>query len=199
MKKAIYILTLVASSLFVLSIYQCANIVAPVGGPKDETPPMLDSSATTPNYQTNYTKSPIILTFNEWIALKDAITQVVVSPPLQFPLEVKLKKKSIYVNFNEKEELKENTTYTINFGESISDFTEGNVPPSMRYVFSTGPIIDSIQFTAKLVDLDTKKPIEDAILMLYVNKADSDGAPLAIAVQNGNETIVKILKDQGAA
>jgi len=162
-----------ASSLFVLSIYQCANIVAPVGGPKDETPPMLDTAETTPNYQINYTKSPIILTFNEWIALKDAITQIVVSPPLQYPLDVKLKKKSVYVNFNEKEELKENTTYTINFGESISDFTEGNVPPNMRYVFATGPIIDSLKFKAKLVDMDSKEPIDDALLMLYINKADS--------------------------
>jgi len=159
--------------LFVLSVYQCANIVAPVGGPKDETAPVLDSNGTTPNYQINYTKSPIVLTFNEWIALKDAITQVVVSPPLQYPLDVKLKKKSVYVNFNDKEELKENTTYTINFGEAISDFTEGNVPPGMRYVFSTGPIIDSLQFSAKLIDLDTKKPIDDALLMLYVNRADS--------------------------
>lgn len=160
-------------TLTILSLYQCANIVAPQGGPKDETPPTIDTANTTPNYQTNYDGSPIVLSFDEWIALKDVVTQVVVSPPLQFPLDVKQKKKSVFVNFNDEEVLKENTTYTINFGEAITDFTEGNVPPDMRYVFSTGDVIDSLKFSARLIDIDTKEPIEGALLMLYVNQSDT--------------------------
>lgn len=160
--------------LFTISItIQCANIVAPRGGPEDETPPVLDTANSSPNMVTNYVKSPITFLFDEWLELKDVSEQVIISPPLEHQLDVKLRKKTVVVNFHEDEVLKENTTYTINFGEAIRDFTEGNVPPRMRYVFSTGDAIDSLSLTAKLIDNVTKEPIEGALLMLYTNLADS--------------------------
>lgn len=153
--------------------YQCANIVAPKGGPEDETPPILDTLNSTPNMMTNYAKTPITLAFNEWLELKDVSEQIVISPPLEQQLDVKLRKKNVVVNFHEDEVLKENTTYTINFGDAVRDLTEGNVPPGLRYVFSTGDVIDSLSVSAKLIDLNTKEPIEGALLMLYDNLADS--------------------------
>jgi len=70
--------------------------------------------------------------------LKDIGTQIVISPPLVKPFKVKLSRyKNVIFEFDEEEELKKDVTYTINFGESIKDFTEGN-EVEYNFVFSTG-------------------------------------------------------------
>ena len=45
-----------------------------------------------------------------------------------------------------------NTTYSLNFGSAIRDNNEGNPLYSMRYVFSTGPEIDSMLLTGYTAD-----------------------------------------------
>lgn len=151
---------------------RCANPVSPTGGPRDEQPPRLDTLASTPNYQTRFRKQPIELTFDEWIRLNDPANQIVVSPPLQYRPEVKLRKKTVVFRFDEREVLKDNATYTINFGEAIQDLTEGNVAP-VRFLFSTGPFIDSLVVTGRVVDAFTGEPAEGVRFMLYDNLADS--------------------------
>ena len=54
----------------------------------------------------------------------------------------KLKGKFLYIEL--KEELKPNTTYNLNFGNSIADITEGNLAGELQYVFSTGDFLDSL-------------------------------------------------------
>ena len=159
--------------IIILSCYQCANIVPPKGGPKDVDPPRIDSLNSSDNFQINYKNDPIILSFDEWIVLENIFDQVVISPPTEYPLDIRLKKKSILINFDDREILKENTTYTINFGSAVKDFSEGNIPTNLRYVLSTGAIIDSLEIKAKLIDIKTKRPVENGLLMLYTNLADS--------------------------
>ena len=160
--------------LGLLFFYQCATPGRPSGGPKDETPPQLDSTRTTPNLQTNFEKQRIELTFDEWIKLDQASTQIVVSPPLtKGNLEVSLKGKTVRVEFPEEEELRADATYTINFGNAIKDLTEGNPAPNLRFVFSTGDFIDSLKVTGSIVDAITKEGVGDVLLMLYDNLADT--------------------------
>jgi len=59
----------VALVMVVFTATNCANISAPKGGPKDETPPKIIKDKTTPNLQTNFTKQPIEFTFDEWVKL----------------------------------------------------------------------------------------------------------------------------------
>lgn len=150
----------------------CANRVQLQGGEKDTDPPQIDSTATTPNLQTNFKKQRIETTFDEWVEVKDIFNQVIVSPPLEFEPEITVKGKTVRFDFAEEEVLKENATYTINFGDAIRDFTEGNIRP-YNYVFSTGEFIDSLQVKGKAVDAFTGAPVEGALLMLYDNLADS--------------------------
>ncbi len=152
--------------------WRCANPVPPSGGPRDEQPPRLDLLRSTPNYQTRFRKQPIELTFDEWIRLEDPLNQIVVSPPLQYPPEVKLRKKTLVFRFDEREQLKENATYTIHFGEAIQDLTEGNVA-SVRFLFSTGPYIDSLVVEGLVVDAFSGEPVEGVRVMLYDDLADS--------------------------
>lgn len=158
--------------IFANFFLSCANPVMPKGGPPDETAPQLILEESTRNFQTNFQKQKIELTFDEWIQLKDQFTQIVVSPPTEFRTEVKLKKRTIEFEFNEEEVLREEATYVINFGESIQDLTEGN-PAEMRFVFSTGDYIDSLKISGNVIDAFTGEPVKDALVMLYENTADS--------------------------
>ncbi len=165
----------VALLAFFLSclLSSCANIVAPTGGPRDEQPPRLDSLASTPNMQTNFKKQDILLAFDEWLKLQDVFNQVVVSPPLDYQPEVRLKKKNVIFEFDGREELRPDATYVINFGTAVRDLTEGNEVPNLRFVFSTGQYIDSLQLNGRVLDAVSGEPVEKILVMLYDNLADS--------------------------
>lgn len=166
-----------ARSLFliftVILLSRCATVTAPEGGARDETPPQLVPENSTPNLQTNFTKQRIELTFDEWVTLEDIFNQVVVSPPLQYRPDITLKGKTVRFDFDGREVLRDSATYTINFGEAVKDLTEKNPAENLRFVFSTGPVLDSLTVSGKIVDAKTGEPVEKALFMLYDNLADS--------------------------
>ena len=157
-----------------LSFWGCANIGTLKGGPEDKTAPKVVEENSTPNMQTNFTGRSFELEFDEYVKLQDAFNQVVVSPPLEHKPEVSLKKGEIVrFEFDDKEVLREDATYTINFGSAIKDITVGNTAENLRFVFSTGAFIDSLTVRGNIVDAFTGEPAPDILFMLYDNLADS--------------------------
>jgi len=140
----------------------------PTGGEKDIIPPevILTSPA---NYQTNFKSPEIELTFDEFVELKNFNQQFSVSPPLENKVDYNLKGKTL--NITILDTLKENTTYTLNFGNSIVDISEGNPQTSFKYVFSTGPVLDSLKIQGNVHHALSGKPMEGFLAMLYL---DSD-------------------------
>ncbi|MCB0640491.1 MAG: carboxypeptidase regulatory-like domain-containing protein, partial [Phaeodactylibacter sp.] len=82
------------------------------------------------------------------------------------------KYKTVLFEFDENEELRENATYIINFGDAIKDFTEGNIAP-IRFIFSTGDYIDSLEVKGRVVDAVSGEPVSDVLVMLYDNLNDT--------------------------
>lgn len=146
----------------------------PTGGPKDVTPPKVLESEPA-NYALNYKKEQVSITFDEFIQLKNINEQLIISPPLKEKPYARMKGKTLLVDLNN--ELRDSTTYTLYFGNSITDLNEGNVLKNYEFVFSTGNHIDSMSVTGKLVDaFDLKPPKDPVYVMLYENLNDS--APL---------------------
>lgn len=164
---------IIAGLALALCALACARQGAPTGGPKDLEPPKLDSIASTPNFTTRFDKKRIELHFDEWITLEDATNQVIISPPLAKRPKVTLKGKMVLVELPEAEVLRENTTYTINFGKSVKDLHEGNVATNLRFIFSTGDFIDSLSTGGRIVDAYTGEPVENITIMLYDIFTDS--------------------------
>ena len=153
--------------IMVLALAQCAKRGTPSGGEKDTTPPKL-LRAEPENMTTNFKEKKIRLYFDEYIKLKDVQKQLIVSPPLKYnPLITPQGSASKFIEITIKDTLKENTTYTLNFGQSITDNNEGNPNSFLTYVFSTGNYIDSLSLSGVVQDAFKKKVDQFVSVMLY--------------------------------
>lgn len=172
---------LITACLLLMAFFaqQCANAVAPTGGPKDNTPPRV-VEAVPVNQSINFSGKKIEITFDEYITLENANQNVLISPPLSEKPDIKLKNKTVVVKF--KENLAPNTTYTINFGSAIKDLHEGNLFKDYVYSFSTGDHIDTLAIAGKVLDAADKKPVENAYVGLYAGDRDNlDSLPMTVA------------------
>jgi len=161
------LLSLFFLALMGVALWQCAKRGSPSGGPKDEAPPKL--LRTEPeNFTTGFKDSKIRLYFDEFIRLEDVQNQLIISPLLKYPPEITpLGGPSKYIKVVIKDTLKENTTYTFNFGQSIVDNNEGNPNSFLTYVFSTGNYIDSLTLSGAVKDAFNRKADEFISVMLY--------------------------------
>lgn len=169
-----YILRLGIFSIFIYWIGSgCASGGQLTGGPKDVTPPQLDTLLSPPFQKTNFFPTRLEFVFDEFIQVKDPVKQVLVSPPLTYIPKVKERGKRVTFEFDPKETLRPDATYTINFGESIVDFREGNKLTNFSYVFSTGDYIDSLTLKGRVINSLTNKGDEDMVVFLYDTTQDS--------------------------
>ncbi|MFC6875579.1 Ig-like domain-containing protein [Flavobacterium myungsuense] len=159
--KLKYILILV-----LILIASCAKRGSIDGGIKDTIAPVLKMSLPK-NYSTNFKGNTIKLTFNEYVEVKDANKQLIISPPVEKAPQIspQTASKTITITFNDS--LQANTTYSLNFGKSIKDFNEGNPYQQFKYVFSTGSYIDSLSLSGIIKDSYEKKTDAFVSVMLY--------------------------------
>ncbi len=156
--------------LTVSLLVSCANMGTPSGGNKDTQPPKVVESNPA-NSSTNFHEKEIIITFDEYIVLKNINSKLIVSPPLDEKPIIKQKGKSIEIRIIG--ELADSTTYTFNFGDAIVDNNEGNAIKNFMFTFSTGPVIDSLSIAGTINNAFTNLPEEDVLIMAYINHADS--------------------------
>ena len=161
----------IVSGLFIIflvfALLQCAKRGNPTGGPKDTAAPVLINTEPE-NFTTNFDAQKIRLYFDEYIKLEDIQNQLIVSPPLKYNPQISPQGgASKYVEIILKDTLKENTTYTLNFGQSIVDNNEGNPNRFLSYVFSTGDYLDSLTVSGVVKDAFNKDADEFISVMLY--------------------------------
>ena len=119
----------------------------------------------------------IELTFDEYINSQGMSQELVISPPMEETPEIRMRGKTLVIDFME--DLRENTTYTLSFGETIKDLNEGNILRNFEFVFSTGEKLDSLGVLGMAVqsfDLEFPETENPFFVMLYENLSDS--APL---------------------
>lgn len=165
MKKYLYIL--IAS----LTLAGCANRgIGPQGGPKDTIPP-LPLKSEPENGSVNFQCDHIEVTFNEYLQLDNISSNLLMSPPQQTPPEVKARGKKLMVHFVDS--LRDSTTYTLDFGAAVCDFTEKNPLRGYTYAFSTGDIIDTLEVHGKLYNAENLNPLPGILVGIHSNHDDS--------------------------
>jgi hypothetical protein len=150
----------------------CANIVPPSGGDKDVTPPRL-ISVNPEDSLLNTRVTRIELGFDEFIVVVNPLSEVTISPILQFPLSVEANKRNVIVRIPDTL-LLDNTTYRISFGKAIQDLHENNPFTGYSYIFSTGSYFDSLQLNGMIFNAATGLGDTGALVVLYdASKSDS--------------------------
>jgi hypothetical protein len=148
----------------------CAGMTPPTGGPRDSLPPQIVNI--TPKDSTiNFDGKKIELQFNEFVQLQDVQQNLLVSPVPKVNPTLEARLRSITVTI--RDTLEENTTYSIDFGNSIRDYTESNPLRGYRYIFSTGSTIDSLELAGSVIIAETGKPDSTLIVMLHTSFDDS--------------------------
>lgn len=165
------LLLVLLAQLFTLQ--HCATPSSPTGGPRDTIGPLLVLEETTPNFQTNFRPEEIVLTFDEWVE-QDSKQEIIISPPLELGEDNQpyLRRRSLVIPL-EGLTLRDSVTYVVNVGSAIKDLNEGNPTKNLRFVFATGPILDSATVTGTLVEDFSGEPIDKATFTLYGNLADT--------------------------
>ena len=153
--------------------YSCANIVPPTGGPIDSLPPVLVNVS--PKDSTlNFNSKRIVLTFDEYIDLKDVTNNLLLNPLFGTPPVVEVKLKQVTVRFQSStDSLQPNTTYTFDFGKAITDVNENNPYKYYTYTFSTGPYIDSLRLSGRVLLAENGKIDSTLTIVLHTDFVDS--------------------------
>ncbi len=149
----------------------CANIVPPSGGDRDSLPPRL-VLALPKDSAVNVKSKNITLTFDEFVSLDNPIENIIYSPVVKTMPSADYKLRNVTIRF--RDSLEPNTTYSIDFGNSIQDVNESNIARNFRYVFSTGPTIDYNSYSGKVLVAETGKV--DSTLWVVLHRDLSDSA-----------------------
>lgn len=162
---------LIAFSLLLLFFSSCANRgIGPQGGPKDTIPPRMVKEQPL-NQSVNFHGKKIEITFNEYLQLDNIQQNLLVSPPQQVSPIVKAVGKKVTVEMQE--DLIDSTTYTLDFGNAICDYTEKNPLRGYVFAFSTGDRIDSMEVYGRVANAEDLNPVSGLMVGLQANLHDS--------------------------
>lgn len=166
----LFILVIIASITILNIGTGCAVQIPPSGGARDSLPPIMEKAWPADSTK-NFRASKITLAFNEYVSVDNAQQNVIVSPlPKTNPI-ITHKLNEITVKL--RDSLESNTTYAINFGNSIKDVNEGNIYKNYTYIFTTGTTLDASRIQGKVIQAATGEPDSTLIVMLHIKGEDS--------------------------
>jgi len=176
---------LIGCAIFYLIFYtSCANIGSPTGGPKDSIPPVV--LKTIPELRgINFEGSDVRFTFDEYILADEIREKLVISPPLKKKPIIKMKGKTLIVEFPE--DLRKETTYSLDFKDAVADNNEKNPIEDFRFSFSTGSTFDSLRVAGYVKNALNQEPVDKALVLLHRLKdytAFIDSIPDYIGISN---------------
>lgn len=192
--------SLLVAALLLLLV-GCAKQGMPTGGPKDETAPKVVSTRPQ-NGTNNFNAKEFTIDFDEYVVLKDAENNIIVSPPMAEKPEYKVKGRSLHVKINDT--LSQNTTYLFQMINAVADFNEGNLLPYTDFVFSTGNDIDSMTLSGTVLDALSLKASEstvsvwlfpdgyDTIPPTYITRCDPKGNFMFKHIKPGHYSILAV-------
>ncbi len=160
----------IAVAAVILSIFSCASMRSPQGGPVDSLPPKVVRTNPLP-YSTNFNGKRVEIELDEYVVLKDQQKLFFVSPQMEKSAILSIRNKSVVVDFQDT--LLPETTYRLDFGASIVDNNEGNRLSDYTITFSTGDKIDSLVMVGNIVDAFTRDTVVGAFVPYFDFSLDS--------------------------
>lgn len=152
----------------------CATQVAPSGGPEDKLPPRVAGVYPAPGTTNHPNELLIKLEFDEWINATIPRSAVSISPPIDKKLRFEVSGRNLLLT--SKAQLDSATTYTVTFAGGIKDLHGNSLAKPFQVVFSTGPVIDSLTLSGRVLvnsTMASKKEFPSVGLFLLGDERNS--------------------------
>lgn len=162
LKRSLALLILIGGASLAL-LQGCAQMASPPGGKKDTLAPKVIQSVPL-NKSKNFHGKKLDLNFNEFIAVKNLNQELLITPNIG-TYETRIRPTGLSILLDSA--LKPNTTYTFNFRNAIEDMSERNIGKNIKLVFSTSDLIDSLQISGRVRNIQTNKKLENILIGLY--------------------------------
>jgi hypothetical protein len=184
-------------SLAILGIavlsWSCATPVAPTGGPRDTTPPLLLTTNPARN-SVEFDSTTITLEFSEKV--DEASFQLALSftPDLPLPPEVDWDGRSVALNL--RVPLRDSTTYILTLDKQLKDYRGVNLNQPITVAFSTGPTIDEGMIAGRIAEAASGDGVDGIDVFAYevprLDSADTGvwkllGLPASYRTQTGSD------------
>lgn len=157
-------------ALCLLLLAACASPGNPSGGPRDEAPPVLVKANPMP-FSVDFKGNRVVLEFDELVNVKEAFSKVTVSPTSKNAPRVSSVGRRVVVTFQDT--LAANTTYSIDFGNSIEDNNEANKLQNFNMTFSTGEVLDTLRISGVVLGARDLEPKQQMLVGIHTNLADT--------------------------
>lgn len=132
------------------------------GGSKDEFAPKVIRQEPEQGAKSVFPKQ-FKITFDEWVKLNSPEKTITINPSLG-TFKTTLQKKNVVIEWGQSP--LPNTTYTIQFQNTIKDVNEGN-DSIMTFAFSTGETIDSLSCKGRVVQIAEQNQKSNYLIGLY--------------------------------
>ena len=142
----------------------CATPIAPSGGPRDSTGPVVMESKPATG-TTNFTGRKIEFQFDEWVNRTTVNSNITIEPDLGIGYSTDWKRKKLVIEFED--DLPDSTTIIITLGGDISDVNNNKIGSPITLAISTGDDIDGGTIIGKLRSAQTGESMESERVLLY--------------------------------
>ncbi len=150
--------------VLVLALTACAEVGRLSGGPEDTVAPRPQmDKAEPPNGSVSFQGKEVAIPFDEFFKVYEPNINIRMVPP-HASVATRVKGKTLYLSWEES--LQPNTTYAIYLNNAVRDITESN-DSIIQYVFSTGPVIDTLSHTVAVADAWTGEPVNECTVGLF--------------------------------
>jgi hypothetical protein len=159
------LLRLLTFGAIALLIWQCAQPGSPTGGPKDETPPEVNTSK--PAIGTlNYKEKKVRIVFSEPIRKPTFDKEIFISPFVKRP-KVLLSDNAKRILIKFEEDLLPRTTYVVSLSGLKDQHESNEMKEAFTLAFSTGDVLDSMRLRGKVISPVYGEKVEDVKLLLF--------------------------------
>lgn len=161
----------------------CASASPPPGGPEDKAPPRL-VHVTPDTNAVNVREKAVVFQFDETINDRGTgpleVSQYFLVSPSDGAPRVSWHRS--HIDVQPRHDFRPNTAYTITLLPGLTDLQNNRMKDGARLVFSTGPVIPTLNITGIAFDWITERPAANAYMeaitpdsIVYLAQADSLG------------------------
>ena len=143
----------------------CAQVSSPTGGAVDEDPPQVLRMS--PEAGTTFwSGGTVVLEFDEYVQVKNAREQWLISPPLDGLPTYRLRGRTLELDWSGVT-LPESGTVVLDLGESVVDLHEGNPLTQGVWAAAIGAELDTLRWRGRVVHRDFAAPVPGVRVMLF--------------------------------